>query len=153
MQIIINRLAIVVHDRRLINRVKVTSHSHTELSLRLTIVTVGDCRYYYSHQHRSFHHLDTSSYQSPSNSDVSYMMSSLSICHALLTCISFVDINTYWSRTSRVLILLVDAGLNYYFLHTVRKELVKYHGLTKYAPLVTFNACLMVVSIGMDVSI
>jgi hypothetical protein len=75
----------------------------------------------------------------------------MSIRHALLTCISFVDINTYWSRISRVLILLVDAGLNYYFLHTVRKGLVKYHGLTKYAPLVTFNACLMVVSIGMDV--
>jgi hypothetical protein len=69
-----------------------------------------------------------------------------------LTGCRFVDINTYWDRTSKVIILIVDAGLNYYFLRTVKQRLVKYHGLTKYAPLVTFNAKLMAVSIAMDVS-
>jgi hypothetical protein len=64
-----------------------------------------------------------------------------------------VEINKYWDRTSKVIILIVDAGLNYFFLHTVKKRLVNYHGLTKYAPLVGFNAKLMVLSIGMDVSI
>ena len=71
---------------------------------------------------------------------------------ALLMYYSLVDINTYWDRTSKVIILVVDAGLNYYFLRTVKERLVKYHGLTKYAPLVSFNAKLMVVSIAMDVS-
>ncbi|KAK0113323.1 hypothetical protein ONS95_013579 [Cadophora gregata] len=63
----------------------------------------------------------------------------------------FVTINKYWDRTSKCLILVVDAGLNYYFLRTVKRRLVDYHGLTKYASLVTFNARLMVVSITMDV--
>ncbi|KAN0089469.1 hypothetical protein V8E51_019729 [Hyaloscypha variabilis] len=62
----------------------------------------------------------------------------------------FVEINKYWDRTSKVIILIVDAGLNYFFLHTVKKRLVNYHGLTKYAPLVSFNAKLMVLSVSMD---
>lgn len=66
--------------------------------------------------------------------------------------VSFVTINKYWDRTSKILILIVDAGLNYYFLRTVKLRLVKFHGLTKYAPLVSFNARLMVLSIAMDVS-
>ena len=51
------------------------------------------------------------------------------------------------------MILLVDAALNIYFIRSVKKRLVKYHGLKKYAALVTFNTRLMVVSICMDVSI
>ncbi|KAG8411036.1 hypothetical protein J3459_016730 [Metarhizium acridum] len=62
----------------------------------------------------------------------------------------YVKINEIWDRISKVLILLVDAGLNYYFLRTVKRRLVLRHGLTKYAPLVAFNARLMVVSILMD---
>ncbi|KAL7896127.1 hypothetical protein HDV63DRAFT_235134 [Trichoderma sp. SZMC 28014] len=62
----------------------------------------------------------------------------------------FVRINEIWDRISKILILIVDAGLNYYFLRTVKERLVKQHGLRKYAPLVTFNARLMVVSILMD---
>ncbi len=56
-----------------------------------------------------------------------------------------------WDRISKILILLVDAGLNYYFLRTVKRRLVVQHGLIKYAPLVSFNAKLMVLSICMDV--
>jgi hypothetical protein len=52
-----------------------------------------------------------------------------------------------------VIILLIDAALNLYFIRSVKQRLVKYHGLKKYAALVTFNARLMVVSILMDVSI
>lgn len=61
-----------------------------------------------------------------------------------------VIINKYWDRTSKFLIMFVDAGLNYFFLLTVKRRLVKYHGLTKYAPLVRFNARLMVLSVSMD---
>ncbi|KAL6702698.1 hypothetical protein ACN47E_001022 [Coniothyrium glycines] len=63
---------------------------------------------------------------------------------------TFVNINNVWDKTSKVLILIVDAGLNWYFLRTVRIRLVQQHGLIKYKPLVGFNAKLMVLSIGMD---
>ncbi|KAF2022618.1 hypothetical protein EK21DRAFT_51040, partial [Setomelanomma holmii] len=63
---------------------------------------------------------------------------------------TFVDINLIWDKISKVLILIVDAGLNWYFLRTVNIRLVKQHGLTKYKPLVGFNAKLMVLSIAMD---
>ncbi|PSN70637.1 hypothetical protein BS50DRAFT_584239 [Corynespora cassiicola Philippines] len=63
---------------------------------------------------------------------------------------TFVNINNIWDKISKVLILLVDAYLNWYFLDTVKKRLVQQHGLTKYEPLVGFNAKLMVVSIAMD---
>ena len=62
-----------------------------------------------------------------------------------------IVINKYWDRTSKFLIMFVDAGLNYFFLRTVKQRLVTYHGLTKYAPLVNFNARLMVLSVAMDV--
>ncbi|EEU41714.1 uncharacterized protein NECHADRAFT_87702 [Fusarium vanettenii 77-13-4] len=61
-----------------------------------------------------------------------------------------VRINAYWDRVSKVLILLVDAGLNWYFLRTVKKRLLRQHQLKKYEPLVGFNAKLMIVSIAMD---
>jgi hypothetical protein len=53
---------------------------------------------------------------------------------------------------SKVLILLVDAGLNWYFLHIVKKRLLEQHGLMKYKPLVSFNTRLMILSVAMDVS-
>ena len=65
---------------------------------------------------------------------------------------TFVNINDIWDKVEKVLILIVDAGLNWFFLSTVKNRLVRQHGLTKYAPLVGFNAKLMVLSIGMDVS-
>jgi hypothetical protein len=65
---------------------------------------------------------------------------------------TFVKINDVWDKVSKVLILIVDAGLNWYFLRTVKTRLVNQHGLTKYAPLVGFNARLMVLSVAMDVS-
>lgn len=64
----------------------------------------------------------------------------------------FVAINNIWDKISKVIIMLVDAGLNWYFLRTVQTRLVSQHGLVKYQPLVGFNAKLMIVSILMDVS-
>ncbi|KAI1493372.1 hypothetical protein F5X96DRAFT_622219 [Biscogniauxia mediterranea] len=63
---------------------------------------------------------------------------------------SLVTVNKYWDPMSKVLILLVDAGLNWNFLRGVNQRLVKEHGLVKYKPLVSFNAKLMVVSVAMD---
>ncbi|PVH95910.1 hypothetical protein DM02DRAFT_475956, partial [Periconia macrospinosa] len=61
----------------------------------------------------------------------------------------FVKINNVWDKVEKVLVLLVDAGLNWYFLRSV-KRLVNQHHLTKYAPLVAFNAKMMVVSVTGD---
>ncbi|KAJ4368498.1 hypothetical protein N0V86_009403 [Didymella sp. IMI 355093] len=63
---------------------------------------------------------------------------------------TFVKINEVWDKISKVLILIVDAGLNWYFLRIVKIRLVDQVGLTKYKPLVSFNAKLMIVSIAMD---
>jgi len=54
---------------------------------------------------------------------------------------------------SKVLILIVDAGLNWYFVRIVKERLVNQHGLVKYQPLVGFNIKLLIVSILMDVSV
>ncbi|KAF2636450.1 hypothetical protein P280DRAFT_510412 [Massarina eburnea CBS 473.64] len=62
----------------------------------------------------------------------------------------FVKINNVWDKITKVLILTVDAGLNWYFLRNVNIRLVKQHRLIKYKPLVGFNAKLMVLSIAMD---
>ncbi|KAI4762906.1 hypothetical protein E4T51_04140 [Aureobasidium sp. EXF-12344] len=64
---------------------------------------------------------------------------------------TFVSINRYWDRLSKVLIMLVDAFLNFYFVHVVRARLVKYHGLRKYKPLVSYYTRLGLVSVAMDV--
>ncbi|KFY30663.1 hypothetical protein V493_01763 [Pseudogymnoascus sp. VKM F-4281 (FW-2241)] len=64
---------------------------------------------------------------------------------------TFGKINKYWDPTSKSLICLIDAALNYYFIRSVKERLVKYHGLANYAPLATFNTRLLVVSVSMDV--
>ncbi|KAI5210554.1 hypothetical protein E4T39_00338 [Aureobasidium subglaciale] len=64
---------------------------------------------------------------------------------------TFVAINRYWDRLSKVLIMLVDAFLNWYFVYVVRARLVKYHGLRKYKPLVGYYTRLGLVSVAMDV--
>lgn len=65
---------------------------------------------------------------------------------------TYVEINKYWDRISKVIICLIDAGLNYYFLRIVKQRLLDQYGLMKYAPLVSFNARLMVISVMLDVS-
>ncbi|KAK2810668.1 hypothetical protein FQN50_002708 [Emmonsiellopsis sp. PD_5] len=64
---------------------------------------------------------------------------------------TYVIVNQYWDRLSKVLICLVDAALNFWFIYIVRQRLVRHHGLAKYAPIVHFNTGLLVLSICMDV--
>ncbi|KAK6004206.1 hypothetical protein QM012_009056 [Aureobasidium pullulans] len=63
---------------------------------------------------------------------------------------TFVNINKYWDRLSKVLIMLVDAFLNWYFVYVVRARLVKYHGLRKYKPLIGYYTRLGLISVAMD---
>ncbi|KAH7302936.1 hypothetical protein B0I35DRAFT_365810 [Stachybotrys elegans] len=63
-----------------------------------------------------------------------------------------LHINAIWDRTEKVLYLLMDLGLNSAFLHIVRRELIA-RGLTKYKLLFNFNACVVVISLSMDILI
>ena len=62
---------------------------------------------------------------------------------------TYERLNVVWDRIEKVIILLVDAGLNYYFIRVVKKQLIK-PGLTKYQPLVQFNLWMIVISLAMD---
>lgn len=61
-------------------------------------------------------------------------------------------INEYWDRIEKFLYLIVDASLNWYFLKTVKANLIS-DGLTKYNRLVRFNQRIVVISLLMDVMI
>ncbi|CZR51564.1 uncharacterized protein PAC_01441 [Phialocephala subalpina] len=58
-------------------------------------------------------------------------------------------INNIWDRCEKIIFLLVDGTLNWYFIKTVREKLVN-HGLTKYNRLVRFNQWIIGLSLAMD---
>ncbi|KAM5354071.1 hypothetical protein ACJ41O_000721 [Fusarium nematophilum] len=64
----------------------------------------------------------------------------------------YVWINEWWDRCEKVIYLLVDAALNFYFIYIVRVNLVM-SGLTKYRRLVHFNMFIIGFSLSMDVLI
>ena len=47
-------------------------------------------------------------------------------------------INSVWERCSKIIILILDVTLNYYFIKLMKERLPSF-GLMKYAPLVQFN--------------
>ncbi|KAJ6514918.1 hypothetical protein C8R47DRAFT_496325 [Mycena vitilis] len=65
---------------------------------------------------------------------------------------TYASINLWWDRVEKCLYLVVDAGLNYYFIRSVKQRLVS-HGLTKYDALVRYNLQIIGVSLAMDVLI
>jgi hypothetical protein len=70
----------------------------------------------------------------------------------LLTIARYHIINEWWDRIEKVLYLILDAALNWYFLKTVKANLIN-NGLTKYNKLVVFNSRMIIVSLLMDVMI
>lgn len=68
----------------------------------------------------------------------------------LQTSEKFIAINQVWDRIEKVIFLMIDAGLNAYFLYLVKARLIS-HGLDKYKPLFNFNSIIVAVSIAMDV--
>ncbi|KAG9199206.1 hypothetical protein G6514_008953 [Epicoccum nigrum] len=64
----------------------------------------------------------------------------------------WIHINNIWDRIEKVLYLLIDGFLNFYFMRVVRANLVK-NGLKKYKKLVLFNKYMIVISLLMDVMI
>ncbi|KAH8146716.1 uncharacterized protein LAJ45_09090 [Morchella importuna] len=61
----------------------------------------------------------------------------------------FVHINEVWDRCEKVIYLVVDAILNWYFVRVVRQRLVK-QGSAKYNRLVVFNIRIIFLSLLMD---
>ena len=61
-------------------------------------------------------------------------------------------INEIWDRIEKVLYLIIDGLLNWYFLRVVKANLIK-NGLTKYNKLLKFNQRIIGVSLLMDVMI
>lgn len=62
---------------------------------------------------------------------------------------TFVSFNLIWERIEKSLFLVIDFGLNLYFLYLVRSRLIL-KGLTKYWPLFNFNVTAVMVSVSMD---
>lgn len=64
----------------------------------------------------------------------------------------YIAINNVWDRCEKGLYLAIDASLNWYFMRTVKKQLLGL-GLSKYQPLLTFNLYIIGFSLAMDVLI
>ncbi|KAF7556871.1 hypothetical protein G7Z17_g1111 [Cylindrodendrum hubeiense] len=63
---------------------------------------------------------------------------------------TWVSVNNIWDRIEKVIFLLVDAGLNLYFIYLVRTRLIA-NGLTKYGRLFRFNLGMIGLSMTMDI--
>lgn len=81
-----------------------------------------------------------------------YVVERILSIFGLLTVFSWIHINNVWDRTEKVLYLLIDGFLNFYFMRVVRANLVK-NGLKKYKKLVLFNKYMIIISLLMDVMI
>ncbi|KAM0551288.1 hypothetical protein ACHAPJ_008391 [Fusarium lateritium] len=62
----------------------------------------------------------------------------------------YIAVNAVWDRVEKCIFLVVDAGLNFYFIHLVRSRLIA-NGLTKYTRLYRVNLGMIAVSMTMDV--
>jgi hypothetical protein len=63
---------------------------------------------------------------------------------------TMITINAAWERVEKAFFLILDLGLNLFFLYLVRSRLIS-GGLTKYWRLYNFNVGLAVVSTCMDI--
>lgn len=63
---------------------------------------------------------------------------------------TYIKINSVWDRVEKGIFLVVDAGLNFYFIHLVKSRLIA-NGLTKYNRLFKVNLVMIAISMTMDV--
>ena len=64
---------------------------------------------------------------------------------------TYIHVNEIWDRVEKTIYLIVDGLLNAYFLWLVKNRLMA-NGMHKYKSLFHFNACIVFVSLSMDVS-
>ncbi|KAH7080026.1 hypothetical protein BKA63DRAFT_590349 [Paraphoma chrysanthemicola] len=63
---------------------------------------------------------------------------------------TYITLNLIWERVEKAFFLVIDLGLNIYFLYLVWYRLIA-NGLTKYVRLFHFNAAMVFVSTSMDI--
>ncbi|KAM0267345.1 hypothetical protein ACHAQH_010113, partial [Verticillium albo-atrum] len=114
LQIIINRCAILLHDKKHVWRLK--------YGIALLITTINVSVY------------------------CIWVPARLQISD------TYIHVNEIWDRCEKVIYLIVDAALNFYFIRIVQQNLVQL-GLRKYTSLVRFNMFIIVFSLSMDVLI
>ena len=64
---------------------------------------------------------------------------------------TWIIINAIWDRFEKVLFIIVDGGLNYYFMWLIKSKLVA-NGLTKYKLVYRYNLFMVFISLSLDVS-
>lgn len=104
--------------------------------------------YYSGHQYHSWPNLDSYGYGTESYVTLSLLSPRVTF---QLTRPSYAKINRISDRAQKVVYLLVDGSLNYYFVRLVNQQVSKL-GLVKYKPLATFNTRIVILSVAMDVS-
>ncbi|KAF3026330.1 hypothetical protein E8E14_003778 [Neopestalotiopsis sp. 37M] len=63
---------------------------------------------------------------------------------------TYININAVWDRLEKCIFLIVDLGLNVYFIRMVQNRLIA-NGLTKYNRLLRINIVMVVINISLDV--
>jgi hypothetical protein len=63
---------------------------------------------------------------------------------------TYIALNFVWEHVEKSIFLVIDLGLNMYFLYLVRSELIA-QGLTKYWMLFNFNVGIILLSTSMDI--
>jgi len=132
LQIIINRIRVIVPDRRRSRYIMIgTAAIVTAINISVFNIWIP-ARLQTSHR---------------------YVPQPLTLLASLAdTLSSYIKINEIWDRIEKVLYLIIDALLNGYFLKTVKANLIK-NGLEKYNKLLRFNQRIIVLSLLMDVMI
>jgi hypothetical protein len=129
LQIIINRIRIIVQDRTRGRQLTVgTAAVVTLINVSVFCIWI------------------------PARLQISQRCANTPFSHHKLIRVRWIRINTIWDRLEKVIYLLLDAFLNYYFIRVVDSSLVR-HGLKKYIRLVQFNKRIIAVSLLMDVMI
>lgn len=64
----------------------------------------------------------------------------------------WIHLNNIWDRIEKGLFLIIDGGLNMYFIVLVKRKLLS-SGMTKYKPLFHFNIVMVAISLSLDVAL
>lgn len=68
----------------------------------------------------------------------------------VVQCSLCFQVNYVWDRIEKCIFLVIDLGLNVYFIRMVKNRLIA-NGLTKYNRLLRVNILMVVINIALDV--
>jgi hypothetical protein len=129
LQIIINRIRLIVPDRRRSRLIMII------VAVLVTAINISVFNIWI-----------------PARMQINHQYAPLVTIKHLLTSIRYMFVNEIWDRIEKVIYLIVDATLNWYFLKVVKANLIN-NGLQKYDKLLRFNQRIIIISLLMDVMI